>query len=157
MRRNAEAETEAESGKETRTVILGVAASDSHVVANHLIAHALRAEGFQVVNLGACTSVAEFAEAHAEHPEAEAVIIGSLNGHAHADLQDLPAARAAGRLCCPVILGGNLSVGSYKGAADHDRLYALGVDVVLSDLDELPTALGELRARSATAAAVAAS
>ncbi|MDW4909334.1 cobalamin-dependent protein [Streptomyces sp. ADMS] len=153
MRHNREQESEAE----TRTVILGVAASDSHVVANHLIAHALRAEGFQVVNLGACTSVAEFAEAHGEHPEAEAVIIGSLNGHAHGDLQDLPAARAAGRLGCPVILGGNLSVGSYKGAADHERLYALGVDVVLSDLDELPAALDELRARSTAAAPVAAS
>ncbi|GAA0324161.1 cobalamin-dependent protein [Streptomyces turgidiscabies] len=141
----------------TRTVILGVAASDSHVVANHLIAHALRAEGFRVVNLGACTSVAEFAEAHAEHPEAEAVIIGSLNGHAHADLQELPAARAAGRLDCPVILGGNLSVGSYKGAADHERLYGLGVDVVLSDLDELPSALAELRTRATTVSPVAAS
>ncbi|MDX3455901.1 cobalamin-dependent protein [Streptomyces sp. ME02-8801-2C] len=142
---------------EKRTVILGVAASDSHVVANHLIAHALRAEGFQVVNLGACTSVAEFAEAYAEHPEAEAVIIGSLNGHAHGDLQDLPSARAAGRLRCPVILGGNLSVGSYKGAADHERLYALGVDVVLSDLDELPDTLDELRTRVPAAAPVSAS
>ncbi|MEU6231114.1 cobalamin-dependent protein [Streptomyces sp. NPDC047042] len=142
---------------EKRTVILGVAASDSHVVANHLIAHALRAEGFQVVNLGACTSVAEFAEAYSEHPEAEAVIIGSLNGHAHGDLQDLPAARAAGKLRCPVILGGNLSVGSYKGAADHERLYALGVDVVLSDLDELPGTLDELRARVPAAAPVSAS
>ncbi|MFF3373160.1 cobalamin-dependent protein [Streptomyces sp. NPDC002680] len=153
MRQNTETAAE----KEIRTVILGVAASDSHVVANHLIAHALRADGFEVVNLGACTSIAEFAEAHAEHPEAEAVIIGSLNGHAHADLQDLPAARAAGRLRCPVILGGNLSVGSYKGAADHERLYALGVDVVLADLDELSPALDELRTRSATAAPVAAS
>ncbi|WP_371662754.1 cobalamin-dependent protein [Streptomyces sp. NBC_00280] len=159
MRQNTEAaaEIQVETGSETRTVILGVAASDSHVVANHLIAHALRAEGFHVVNLGACTSVAEFAEAHAEHPEAEAVIIGSLNGHAHGDLQDLPAARAAGRLGCPVILGGNLSVGSYKGAADHERLYALGVDVVLSDLDELPATLAELRARATMADPVAAS
>jgi methylaspartate mutase sigma subunit len=163
MRQNKEAEAEIEAeiksatGGGTRTVILGVAASDSHVVANHLIAHALRAEGFNVVNLGACTSVAEFAEAHAEHPEAEAVIIGSLNGHAHGDLQDLPAARAAGRLGCPVILGGNLSVGSYKGAADHERLYALGVDVVLSDLDELPVALAELRARATVPDPVAAS
>jgi methylaspartate mutase sigma subunit len=131
--------------EKTRTVILGVAASDSHVVANHLIAHELRARGFTVVNLGACTSVAEFADAHAEHPETEAVIIGSLNGHAREDLQDLPAARAAGRLGCPVIVGGNLSVGSHKHASDDDRLYALGVDEVLTDLDALPAALDRLR------------
>ena len=90
---------------DTRTVILGVAASDSHVVANQLIAHALRAAGLHVVNLGACTSVTEFAAAHAEHPHAKAVIIGSLNGHAYEDLQDLPTARAEGLLACPVILG----------------------------------------------------
>ncbi|MFF3754998.1 cobalamin-dependent protein [Streptomyces sp. NPDC002018] len=132
---------------ETRTVILGVAASDSHVVANHLIAHALRAEGFHVVNLGTCTTVDEFADAHREYPWAEAVIIGSLNGHAYEDLQDLPAARAAGLLSCPVVLGGNLSVGSRKDTGDIDRLYALGVDVILADPDRLPATLDALRER----------
>ncbi|MGW1074441.1 cobalamin-dependent protein [Streptomyces sp. NPDC002537] len=140
----------------TRTVILGVAASDSHVVANHLIAHALRAQGFHVVNLGTCTTVDEFAAAHAEHPRAEAVIIGSLNGHAHEDLQELPAARRAGLLGCPVILGGNLSVGSHKDASDIDRLHALGVDVVLSDPELLPETLDALRG-SRTAEPVAVS
>jgi methylaspartate mutase sigma subunit len=132
----------------TRTVILGVAASDSHVVANHLIAHALRARGFHVVNLGTCTAVAEFAEAHAEHPQAEAVIIGSLNGHAYEDLQELPSARAEGLLDCPVILGGNLSVGSRKDSSDTERLRLLGVDVILSDPELLPAALDELRERA---------
>ncbi|GAA5028095.1 cobalamin-dependent protein [Streptomyces siamensis] len=131
-----------------RTVILGVAASDSHVVANHLIAHALRARGFHVVNLGTCTPVAEFAEAHAEHPEAEAVIIGSLNGHAHEDLRELPDARARGQLGCPVILGGNLSVGSRKDSSDLERLRQLGVDVILSDPELLPATLDELRERT---------
>ncbi|MCC3767416.1 cobalamin-dependent protein [Streptomyces sp. UNOC14_S4] len=130
---------------ETRTVILGVAASDSHVVANHLIAHALRAKGFHVVNLGTCTTVDEFAEAHAEYPWAEAVLVGSLNGHAYEDLQDLPAARARGLLGCPVVLGGNLSVGSRKDASHLDRLRALGVDVILSDPALLPATLDELR------------
>ena len=46
-----------------RKVILGVAASDSHAVANHLIAHSLRGLGYTVVNLGTCTPVEEFAEA----------------------------------------------------------------------------------------------
>ncbi|MEE1756041.1 cobalamin-dependent protein [Streptomyces sp. SP18CS02] len=133
----------------TRTVILGVAASDAHVVANQLIAHALRAQGFHVVNVGTCSSIDEFADAYAEHPEAEAVIIGSLNGHAYEDLQDLPSARARGLLDCPVILGGNLSVGSYKDPADLDRFHKLGVDVVLSDPELLPATLDELRARTA--------
>lgn len=132
-------------------VILGVAASDSHAVANHLIAHSLRARGFRVVNLGTCTPVAEFAAAYRRHPDAVAVLIGSLNGHAHEDLRELPAARRLGAIGCPVVLGGNLSVGSYKDTAAVERLRALGVDHVLSDLSRLPALLDRLRRESAEA------
>ncbi|MEU9172345.1 cobalamin-dependent protein [Streptomyces sp. NPDC048420] len=138
-----------------RKVILGVAASDSHAVANHLIAHALRGFGYDVVNLGTCTPVEEFADALDEHPDAEAVIIGSLNGHIHEDLRGLRAARANGRLDVPVIVGGNLSVGSHKDASAHTRLHQLGVDRILTDPAHLPAVLDQLRAdRSAPAEAV---
>ncbi|SEM10123.1 cobalamin-dependent protein [Streptacidiphilus jiangxiensis] len=133
-----------ETDTDARVVILGVAASDAHAVANHLIAHGLRELGFHVVNLGTCTSVAEFAAACSEYPQAEAVLVGSLNGHIHEDLRDLPAARAAGEITCPVIVGGNLSVGSHKDTSAHERLYALGVDRILGDADELPRVLDEL-------------
>ncbi|MFI7437890.1 cobalamin-dependent protein [Micromonospora haikouensis] len=133
-------------------VILGVAGSDAHAVANHLIAMHLREHGFDVVNLGVCTPLTEFADAVDAHPEAEAVIIGSLNGHAYADLRDLPALRAAGRLARPVILGGNLSVGSHKADDVHDRLRALGVDHILENPYELPLVLDLLRASAPGAA-----
>ncbi len=128
-----------------RLVILGVAASDSHAVANHLIALSLGELGYSVVNLGPCTSIAEFAAACQQHPAAEAVLIGSLNGHAHEDLRDLPAARKAGLINCPVVVGGNLSVGSRKDPAAHERLYALGVDRIVTDIADLPAVLDELR------------
>ncbi len=127
-----------------RKVILGVAASDSHAVANHLIAHSLRGLGYTVVNLGTCTPVEEFAEACREHRDAEAVVIGSLNGHIHEDLRDLPAAKEAGAIHCPVIVGGNLSVGSRKDPSAHERLYRLGVDRILTDPADLPAALDRL-------------
>ncbi|MFF9086516.1 cobalamin-dependent protein [Streptomyces sp. NPDC014991] len=130
----------------TRTVILGVAASDSHAVANHLIAYALRGAGFDVVNLGTCTPVEEFAQACATHPDAEAVIIGSLNGHIHEDLRGLAETKRSGKIPCPVVVGGNLSVGSHKDGSAHERLYALGVDHILTDPGELPALLDELRA-----------
>ncbi|GGK22237.1 methylaspartate mutase [Pilimelia terevasa] len=130
-----------------RVVILGVTASDAHAVANHLIAHALRGHGFTVVNLGTCTPVSEFAAACAAHPAAEAVIIGSVNGHALEDLRDLRDAKATGAIGCPVILGGNLSVGSTKDEGVHSRLYDLGVDRILEDPAELPGLLDEWRAR----------
>ena len=130
----------------TRTVILGVARSDAHAVANHLIAMRLRDAGFRVVNLGVCTPLEEFADALAANPEAEAIVIGSLNGHAHEDLGDLPALRAAGRLHCPIVLGGNLSVGSHKAADERDRLLKLGVDHILDDADQIPLLLDLLQA-----------
>jgi methylaspartate mutase sigma subunit len=128
------------------TVVLGVAASDAHAVANQLIAYALRARGYTVINLGTCTPVAEFAAAVEEHPDTIAVIIGSLNGHAHEDLRDLRAARDSGSIGCPVIVGGNLSVGSQKDASDVERMHALGVDHILADFTELPALLEEIAA-----------
>ncbi|MFF3906411.1 cobalamin-dependent protein [Streptomyces sp. NPDC001848] len=137
-----------------RVVILGVAASDSHVVANQLIARFLSDLGFHVVNLGACTSVEEFADACAEHPDAEAVLIGSLNGHAWEDLRELPEAKRSGRITCPVVLGGNLSVGSRKDPSAHARLYACGVDRIVADPTSLPAVLDELRAARAVGARI---
>jgi methylaspartate mutase sigma subunit len=118
---------------EQRLVILGVAASDAHAVANRLIAMHLEQAGFGVVNLGTCTPLHEFAAALRRHPDAVAVLIGSVNGHAYADLRDLPRLRAAGELRCPVIVGGNLSVGSTKTDDAERRLLELGVDHVLPD------------------------
>ncbi|MGC4903853.1 cobalamin-dependent protein [Micromonospora echinospora] len=129
-----------------RSVILGVAASDAHAVANQLIAAQLRAHRFEVVNLGVCTPLTEFADAYDAHPWAEAVLIGSLNGHARQDLRELPALRAAGRLDCPVVLGGNLTVGAHKRAGDLTALHALGVDHILSDATELLPLLDLLHA-----------
>ncbi|MEU5634067.1 MULTISPECIES: cobalamin-dependent protein [Streptomyces] len=129
-------------------VVLGVTASDAHAVANQLIAHDLRAEGYTVINLGVCTPVSEFVRAVRENTGVLAVVIGSLNGHAHEDLRDLPAARAAGQLPCPVVLGGNLSVGSTKDPGALDRLHRLGVDHILTELSDLLPLLRELARRT---------
>jgi methylaspartate mutase sigma subunit len=128
-----------------RLVILGVAESDAHAVANRLIAQQLREHGFTVVNLGVCTPLAEFADALDRYPQAEAVLIGSLNGHAAQDLAELPALRAAGRLQRPVVVGGNFSVGCRKDGADVQRLHDLGVDHVREDAGDLLQLLDELR------------
>jgi methylaspartate mutase sigma subunit len=73
-----------------------------------------------------------------------AVIIGSLNGHAYEDLRDLPAARASGAIACPVLVGGNLTVGSNKDPHQHERLYRLGVDQVIADPGKLARYLESL-------------
>lgn len=127
-------------------VVLWVAAGDARAVANQLVAHGLRAHGFTVVNLGVCTPVQEIADAVATHPGTIAVVICSLNGHAHEDLRDLRAAKAAGRIPCPVIVGGNLSVGSREDPSLARRLHELGVDHVLTDVASLLTLLTHLAA-----------
>ena len=125
-------------------VILGVAASDAHAVANRLIAEDLRRTGYAVINLGVCTPLAEFDAAHRADPDALAIVIGSVNGHAYDDLRELPRFRARGRLRCPVVLGGNLSVGSHKTGADRTRLRELGVDHILDDAAGLTGLLKQL-------------
>jgi len=140
--------------EETRgTIVLGVASSDAHAVANQLIDYSLRGEGYEVVNLGTCTSVSEFAEALAQHTDVLAMVVGSLNGHVHEDLRDLPAARRSGAISCPVVVGGNLSVGSQKDESAVRRLYELGVDYVLGGAHELIPLLDELSTSGAVARA----
>ncbi|WP_031468482.1 cobalamin-dependent protein [Sciscionella sediminilitoris] len=121
----------------SRTVLLGVTASDTHAVANQLICRHLRGHGFHVVNLGVCTPLTEFADALDREPDIAAVLIGSLNGHAYEDLRELPELRRKGRLRRPVILGGNISVGAHKQAGDRLRLATLGIDHILTDVDSL--------------------
>ena len=127
------------------TVILCVAASDAHAVANRLIELHLRLAGFDVRNLGTCTTVAELCAAADATPEAIAVLIGSVNGHVAEDLRELPSARRARRIRCPVVLGGNL--GTWAA-----RPRALGADLVVADVEALPVLLDRLRAPHACAA-----
>ncbi|MBB5803130.1 methylaspartate mutase sigma subunit [Saccharothrix ecbatanensis] len=135
------------------TVIVGVAASDAHAVANILITESLRNNGYLVVNLGVCTPLREFADAQAAHSEAIAVVIGSVNGHAYDDLADLPALRLDGLLHCPVVLGGNLSVGSTKSSKDITRLSLLGVDHILDSVHDLLPLLDSLARKTAQVSA----
>ncbi|WP_250465954.1 MULTISPECIES: cobalamin-dependent protein [unclassified Caballeronia] len=117
--------------KNRGTIVLGVAVSDPHVVANHLIAMYLRRQNFKVINLGACTSSEEFMQAASQADDLVAILIGSLNGHARADLADLPELRARYDVTAPIIVGGNLSVGAVKSDQVVQDLHALGVDMVL--------------------------
>ena len=125
-----------------RKVILAVTESDAHVVANHLIAYQLRHSGYEVVNLGACTSVQDLSAAYSENSDAMAILIGSLNGHAREDLKDLPA--LSEKASCPIIVGGNLSVGSQKLANEQDDFFKLGATHVLQSHHQVLPLLADL-------------
>jgi methylaspartate mutase sigma subunit len=134
------------------TIVLGVAASDAHVVANHLIAMFLRRQDFSVINLGACTPTEEFMKAASTAPNLVAVLIGSLNGHALEDLADLPVLRLRYQVSAPVLVGGNLSVGAIKSDDIITALLALGVDMVLQHPNQIVEALSILEAHAAARA-----
>jgi methylaspartate mutase sigma subunit len=136
----------------SRLIILGVAESDAHVVANKLIEYELTLNGFKVLNLGACTSVAEFVDMFQTHPYADAVVIGSLNGHAYEDLKSIESAKGDLLIACPIIVGGNLGVTREQAARTRDALLALGVDYVLDDVTELTALLHRLPRRNTFAA-----
>lgn len=138
--------------KPSHTVILGVAASDAHIVANKLIAMALTDRGFNVVNLGACTTIDEFCQAYVQNKPVLAMVIGSLNGHAVNDITGLKLAKRHYKVTCPVIVGGNLSVGSQKDAAVSQELHQLGVDMILQTPMELIEILENLAAQADQAA-----
>lgn len=127
-------------------VILCVAKSDPHVVANQLIAMFLRDNGFDVVNLGACTPLEEIMSACQRHPDAIAVLVGSMNGHAVEDLRGLATEKRRFQVRIPVFVGGNLSVGATKTGEAAATLLRDGVQAILDDVDALPALLRSLAA-----------
>ncbi|MES0007848.1 cobalamin-dependent protein [Mesorhizobium sp. M0062] len=137
-----------EPSSENRVIILGVAESDAHVVANKLIEFELSLAGFTVINLGACTPIAEFVGAFQAHPYADAIVIGSLNGHAYEDLKSIGDAKKDLLISCPIIVGGNLGVTRDQAARTKDELLSIGVDYVLDDAAQLPFLLHQLPRRN---------
>ncbi|MFB9984925.1 cobalamin-dependent protein [Mesorhizobium kowhaii] len=133
----------------SRIIILGVAESDAHVVANKLIEYELSVSGFDVINLGACTPVDEFVSAFQSHPYADAIVIGSLNGHAYEDLKSIKDAKNNLLIACPIIVGGNLGITRDQAAKTKEQLLSLGVDYVLDDAAALPLLLHRLPRRNA--------
>lgn len=88
-------------------VLLGVSKSDSHVVANRLIELNLENQGYEVINLGSCTSIQDFMDAYTEHNDVLCIAIGNLNGHVIMDTRELSFLRKKYGVNCPVIIGGN--------------------------------------------------
>lgn len=125
-------------------IILCVAASDAHVVGNHMIAMFLRDNGLDVINLGAATPIEEMMEAYQMNPNVLAIVIGSMNGHAVDDLAGLGNAKRDYQVRCPIFLGGNLSVGSQKTSREVETMLNDGVSEIVRDPERLLMMLKKL-------------
>lgn len=133
-----------ESDEPRPKIILCVAASDAHVVGNHMIAMFLRDNGVDVINLGAATPIEEMMEAYQMNPDVLAIVIGSMNGHAVDDLAGLGNAKRDYQVRCPIFLGGNLSVGSQKTSREVEAMLNDGVSEIVRDPERLLMMLKKL-------------
>jgi methylaspartate mutase sigma subunit len=129
-------------------IILCVAASDAHVVGNHMIAMFLRDNGVDVINLGAATPIEEMMEAYQMNQDVLAIVIGSMNGHAVDDLAGLGNAKRDYQVRCPIFLGGNLSVGSQKTSREIESMLNDGVSEIVRDPERLLMMLKKLAKKS---------
>jgi methylaspartate mutase sigma subunit len=95
-------------------VVLGVLGVDAHVVGNKIMAHALEAGGFKVVNIGTFSSQQDFIRAAIESA-ARAILVGSLCGHGEMECRGFREnCVEAGIGGIHLVVGGNLVVGRQK-------------------------------------------
>ncbi len=112
--------------EEKQTVILGVLGVDAHVVGNKIMAHALEAGGFKVVNIGTFSSQQDFIRAAIE-TAARAILVGSLCGHGEMECRGFREnCVEAGIGDIHMVVGGNLVVGRQKWEEVEQRFLEMG-------------------------------
>ena len=110
-------------------VVIGSIGDDIHVVGITILAHALRGNGAEVIQLGIQTSAEEFVAA-ALAEDADAVFVSSSNGHAALFCPAIrPALDAAGADGILLYAGGNLAVSAAADWVETERDFlAMGFD-----------------------------
>ncbi len=109
-----------------QTVVLGVLGVDAHVVGNKIMAYALEAAGFKVVNIGTFSSQQDFIRAAIE-TAAGAILVGSLCGHGEMECRGFREnCVEAGIGDIHLIVGGNLVVGRQKWEEVEERFRQMG-------------------------------
>lgn len=118
--------------EKSRTVVLGVIGNDIHIVGNKVLEQCLREWGYRVLNIGANRTPKEFACAAAES-DANAVLIGSLNGealHWSRSLRTCFEEAGVGELL--IYMGGNL-LNTYTDNDKVDKIFAdIGINRVFN-------------------------
>lgn len=111
-------------------IILGVIGADCHAVGNKILAYALNAAGFDVVNLGVLVPQADFVNAAIE-TDAKAILVASLYGHGEIDCRGLrDRCKESGIGDILIYVGGNLVVGKTEFDGVRDKFKAMGYDRV---------------------------
>ena len=110
----------------SQTVVLGVLGVDAHVVGNKIMAYALEAAGFKVVNIGTFSSQQDFIRAAIE-TAADAILVGSLCGHGEMECRGFREnCIEAGIGNIQLVVGGNLVVGRQEWEEVEKRFLQMG-------------------------------
>lgn len=118
------------------TVLIAMTESDAHVVAIRLLQVFLEENGYQVINLGACVPLTEVVET-ASKLKPICIVLGAQNGHALDDIAPLLPLMQKRAFSCPVLLGGNVSIGSKKSNDSIEKLKTAGVTEIFSSFEDL--------------------
>jgi methylaspartate mutase sigma subunit len=126
-------------------LIIGVIGHDIHVVANRIIAIALRESGFNVCNLGVDNTAENFLDAAFEY-EAAAVVVSSLNGEAEHWCRGFGSLfERSGKRGVLRYLGGNLVVGDQDRLSVEEKFLKFGFHRVFHRPDSLAPLFDSLK------------
>jgi methanogenic corrinoid protein MtbC1 len=96
----------ARRGRKPGSVLVGSVAGEAHVLPSALLADILRGAGFEVIDLGANTPPASFAEAASRAHRLIAVLIGATVAGLEQQIEDTISATRAARADVPILVGG---------------------------------------------------
>lgn len=128
--------------KDNKRFILGVVGSDVHCVANQLIERELISRGFKVVNLGVAIEEVEVLEAII-CAEEDVVLLGTLNGDIEPTINLIKSIKREFSTDVPVVVGGNLVLGSIGRDRTLDLLDA-GATFVISNATSISEVISRL-------------
>jgi len=128
----------------TPTVITGTVGMDAHVIGTKILSRALRAAGFNVIELGILTPPEEFIQAAVE-TNADAILMSSLYGMAELDVRGFKEkCLEAGLGHVILYIGGILGVGRHDFREDEVKFKKLGFDRVYPPEADLKGAISDL-------------
>ena len=111
-----------------KTIVIGVIGADVHAVGNKIIEYVLKAEGYNVVNVGVLSSQEDFINAAVE-TKADMILVSSLYGQGELDCRGMrDKCIEAGIGDIPMFVGGNIVVGKQNFVDVEKRFKAMGFD-----------------------------
>lgn len=128
-----------------KTIVIGVIGADVHAVGNKIIEYVLKANGYNVVNVGVLSSQEDFIHAAIE-TAADMILVSSLYGQGEMDCRGMrEKCVESGIGDIPMIVGGNIVVGKQDFREVRERFEKMGFDRVYPPDTPITDVLPDIR------------